>query len=206
MKSDPSPKNRASEDHWLDAAYDILTEGGVEAVKIMPLAKRLGVSRTGFYWHFKDRDALLEAMVQRWELKNSGNLIARTEAYADSLAEAMFNLFDCWLDSDLFDAKLDLAIRNWARVDSDLQMRLDRSDQSREDAVAAMFCRFGHSQNQARVRARTVMYTQIGYLSMRVKEDLSTRLGQMPQYVEVFTGEPPSEAETQRFLSRHNQQ
>jgi len=55
-----------SEEAWLTAAYDELTNNGVEAVKIMALAKRLGVSRTSFYWHFKDREALLEAMIQHW--------------------------------------------------------------------------------------------------------------------------------------------
>ena len=67
-----------SEEAWLIAAYEELTANGVESVRIMPLAKKLGVSRTSFYWHFKDREALLEAMVRRWEDKNTGNLVAQT--------------------------------------------------------------------------------------------------------------------------------
>ena len=65
-------------------------------------------------------------MIQRWEAKNTGNLIDRCEAYAETICEAMFNLFDRWLDHDLFDAHLDLAIRNWARNDPALAQRLDR--------------------------------------------------------------------------------
>ena len=59
MEKTNTPRQRGSEDIWLDAAYDVLTESGVEAVKIMSLAEQLGLTRTGFYWHFKDREALL---------------------------------------------------------------------------------------------------------------------------------------------------
>jgi AcrR family transcriptional regulator len=197
------PRQRGSEDVWLAAACEVLTESGIEAVKIMPLAKRLGLTRTGFYWHFKDRDTLLEAMIQCWEDQNTGNLIARTEAYAESISEAMFNLFDCWLDETLFDARLDLAIRNWARNDAALQARLDQADAKRRDAITAMFHRFGYSDEQAQVRAMTVIYTQIGYISMQVSEDLQQRIARLPDYIEVFTGTRPAGSEFRRFKARH---
>lgn len=200
----PHTRPRDSEAAWLEAAYEMLTENGVDAVKVMPLAKRLGLSRTGFYWHFKDRDALLGAMVQRWEDKNTGNLVARTEAYAETIAEAMFNLFDCWLDDTLFDAKLDLAIRNWARNDGALQARLTRADQTRARAIQAMFERFGFTRAQAEARAMTVIYTQTGYISMQVYEDRGSRIERMPDYVEVYTGRPVQDADKKRFFSRQN--
>lgn len=196
-------RTRLGEEDWLATAYKVLTESGVEAVKVMPLAKRLGVSRTSFYWHFKDREELLEAMIQRWEDKNTGNLVARTEAYADNVCEAVFNLFDCWLDADLFDSRLDLAIRNWARTDALLQQRLDRADARREAAMAAMLERFGYQADNALVRARTMIYTQIGYISMQIRESEDRRLAQMPDYVEVFTGLHPAQADIDRFMSRH---
>jgi AcrR family transcriptional regulator len=193
----------ASKEAWMAAAYQALTEYGVDSVKIMSLAKRLGMTRTGFYWHFKDRDALLEEMVRAWETKNTGNLVARTSAYAETITEAMFNLFDCWLDDVLFDAKLDLAIRNWARKDSSLQARLDKADAARAEAIATMFRHFGYPETQANVRAMSVIYTQIGYISMQVKEDLQTRLARMPDYIEVFTGQKPTRPEIDRFMSRY---
>lgn len=200
---DDVSKQGVTESAWLNAAYDLLTDCGVEAVKVMTLAKKLGVSRTGFYWHFKDREALLEAMMRRWEEKNTGNLVARTEAYAESIVEAMFNLFDCWLDDDLFDARLDLAIRNWARNDPNLQTRLDNADRVRQEAVKNMFLRFGFKAEQAHVRAMTVMYTQVGYISMQIEENRETRIANMPDYVEVFTGVKPSESDISRFMCRH---
>jgi len=203
MDNTNTPKQRGSENIWLKAAYEVLTESGVEAVKIMSLAERLKLTRTGFYWHFKDREALLEAMIQRWEKKNTGNLITRTSAYAESISEAMFNLFDCWLDDDLFDARLDLAIRNWARVDPDLQLRLNKADKLRSEAIAAMFQRFGYSEVQAEVRSMTIIYTQIGYISMQITEDWQHRIAKMPNYMKVFTGHAPPQSDIDRFKARH---
>ncbi|WP_424989520.1 TetR/AcrR family transcriptional regulator [Fluviibacterium sp. S390] len=203
MTPTDTARPRATEEIWLKAAYDVLTESGVEAVKIMPLAKRLGLTRTGFYWHFKDREALLEAMIRHWEDTNTGNLVARCDAYAASICEAVFNLFDCWLDDSLFDSRLDLAIRNWARNDPDLQQRLDQADARRKEAMVGMFLRFGYDRTEAELRALTMIYTQIGYISLQVTEDLDQRLALMPGYVEIFTGRQPDAASIRRFMARH---
>ncbi len=75
-------------------------------MKILPLAKRLGLSRTSFYWFFKDREELLDALLDHWREKNTGNIVRRCEAYAESVAEAMLNVFDCWLDRTLFELQI----------------------------------------------------------------------------------------------------
>lgn len=194
---------RGSEELWLDAAYGMLVEQGVEAVKVGPLAERIGLSRTSFYGHYDSREALLAALVARWERRNTGNLIARSEAYAETIAEALFNLFDCWLLPDLFDAQLDFAIRNWALADAELRRRLEATDQARIAAIAAMFRRHGAGEDEAQVRAFTVYYTQIGYISMMVSEPVALRIRRMPLYVRTFAGVDPTPAEVGRFAARH---
>ena len=194
---------RGSEDIWLNAAFEMLRENGVEAVKVMPLAKKLGLTRTSFYWHFTDRDALLEAMIQGWERKNTGNLVKQTKGFAETINEAMFNVFDCWLDENLFDARLDLAIRNWARNNKALQERLDLADAKRGQALFEMFKKFDYDDAEAKARSMTVIYTQIGYISMDVRENLEGRVSRMPDYIAVFTGKTPSHSEFKRFKARH---
>lgn len=194
---------RTSSDIWLEAAYTLLVEQGVDAVKIMTLAKRTGLTRTGFYWHFKDLNGLLDALIQRWEETNTGHLVCRAEAPAQSIVAAMLNVFDCWFDATLFDAPLDLAIRNWARNDATLQSRLNQADARRIEALDEMFRRFDYPADQAKVRSMTVIYTQIGYFSMQVADDLDQRLALVSQYVEVFTGRAPSLPEMQAFRARH---
>src|SRR5436190_22955256 len=93
---------RGSQEGWLEAAYHSMLDSRIDSVKILPLAKKLNLSRTSFYWFFKDREELLAALVTRWRDKNTGGIVKQTEAYAESLAEAMLNVFDCWLNNELF--------------------------------------------------------------------------------------------------------
>jgi AcrR family transcriptional regulator len=169
----------------------------------MKLANQLALSRTSFYWHFSDREALLDALIKRWEKKNTGNLVARTQLYAESITEAVLNLFDCWVDPGLFDARMDFAIRNWAHQSDKLKVILEADDKERIISIHTMFLHFGFSQAQADVRAHTVYYTQIGYISMMVEESLAQRLKRIPAYVESFSGQLPTEKELARFISRH---
>lgn len=196
---------RGSEELWLKAAYEILIESGVDAVKVMTLAKRLNLSRTSFYWHFEDRDTLLNALIGRWQEKNTGNLISQTRAYAETITEAMLNLFDCWLNPELFDARFDVAIRSWGQQDPKLKAIIEEVDTRRVAAIRAMFKRFGFRKAEAETRALTVYYTQVGYISLMVREPASARIRKMPGYVEIFTGIQPSKAEIRRFASRHQE-
>lgn len=202
-KAAADPAARGSEDLWLNAAYEMLVNAGVEAVKVMPLSQALGLSRTSFYWHFKDREALLAALLDRWEAKNTGNLVARTRAYAETINEAIYNVFDCWLTRDLFDSRLDFAIRNWALGDASVKAKLQRTDAVRIAALREMFERFGYAPEHAETRALTLYYTQIGYISMMVAEPRDIRIARMPAYVETFSGHAPQAAETARFMARH---
>lgn len=202
MKS-PTSRQRGSKELWLDAAYELLIAEGIDAVKIMPLAKALNLSRTGFYWFFEDIAELHGALVQRWESKNTGHLIQQCNLEASNICEALFNLMDCWLDPTLFDAPFDLAIRNWARVDTGLEQRIQEADRRRISAVTHMFERHAFSQEQAEVRGLTVIYTQIGYISMQVTENAAERVARVQHYVELFAGVSPSRSDVCMFLKRH---
>lgn len=194
---------RGTPDLWLEAAYELLVEGGVEAVKVMPLAQRLGLSRTSFYWHFPDREALLAALVDRWKARNTGNLIARCEAPAATIAEAMLNLVDCWVDRQLFDSRLEFAMRTWALTDPVVEQAMAEADAARIAAITALFRRFGYDETEADTRARTLYLTQVGYIALRSQESFEVRMGRIPAYVLTFSGVAPSEAEVATFRARH---
>ncbi len=194
---------RGSAELWLDAAYDLLVEGGVEAVKVMPLAARLGLSRTSFYWHFADREALLAGLVARWQSQNTANLIARAQAPAGSAAEAMLNVCDLWITPAQFDSRMEFAIRTWALTDARLAEVLRGVDEVRIQALTAMFETFFFAPLEARIRAQTVYLTQVGYIAMRTEETLALRLQRIPDYVLIFTGQAPSVQELATFRARH---
>jgi AcrR family transcriptional regulator len=195
---------RGSAEMWLDAAFEGLLEGGVDAVRILPLAKKLNLSRTSFYWFFKDREELLAALLDRWIQKNTGNWIERTEAYADSVCEAMLNVFDCWFDDTIFDSRFEAAIRNWAQQSPEIAAQMAQDDAQRIAALTALFERFDYAPRSADVRARVAYFTQAGYVSTKPDEDMSVRMMRIPEYVEVFTGVRPKKHELQRFYARRN--
>ena len=194
---------RGTPDLWLDAAYALLVECGVEAVKVMPLAERLGLSRTSFYWHFPDREALLAGLIDRWKARNTGNLVARCEASAATITEALLNLFDCWYDDDLFDSRLEFAMRTWSLTDPAVAAAMNEADATRVAAITALFRRFGYGEAEADTRARTLYLTQVGYIAVRSEESLEVRLSRNPAYVLTFCGVAPSDTEVAAFNARH---
>ncbi|UTW08819.1 TetR/AcrR family transcriptional regulator [Pseudomonas benzenivorans] len=194
---------RGSAEGWLQAAYDSLVESGVEAVRIQPLAKKLNLSRTSFYWFFKDREELLAALIERWRAKNTGNLVSQADAYAESIAEATLNVFDCWLNPSLFDSQFEFAVRSWALQEPRVAEEVEVADKTRLAALGAMFERFGYEPISADVRARSTYLTQIGYISMNTREDALTRMQRIPEYVKIFTGQLPQPRELERFYARH---
>ena len=194
---------RGSKELWLEAAYQLLVEGGIDNVRILSLAKMLKLSRTSFYWFFKDREALLDALLLLWQEKNTSSLLRQAQAPAASLADATLNLFDCWLDNKLFDSILEHAIRSWGVQSPAVAQALKEADMLRMEAIKLMFVRHGSEPLVADVRSRALYLTQIGYISMNTQEDTATRLLRVPSYVAIFSGALPSQQELENFQQRH---
>ncbi len=201
MMNTDTEKGRAED--WLDAAYKMLIQSGVDSVKILPLAKALNTSRTSFYWFFKDREALLDRLIEQWKAKNTEGLVRQTERYAGSVVEAMLNVFDCWLDERLFDSEFEYAVRNWAMQSPAVAREVAAADERRLEALTTMLVHFGYSPHEAGVRARTTYLTQIGYISMHTQETKEVRIGRVAEYVQVFTGQVCEREDLARFVSRH---
>lgn len=203
MDTKPDKGWRGTPELWLDAAYDLLVEGGVEAVKVMPLAAKLGLSRTSFYWHFPDRESLLAGLITRWESRNTAQLLARCNAPAQTIAEAMLSICDLWITPALFDSRLEFAIRTWALTDPALAQRLTLTDTQRTQALTALFLRHAFPAHEADTRARALYLTQVGYIAMRTEEPLAQRLTRIPDYVLIFCGQSPTADELAAFRARH---
>ena len=203
MENQTAPETgwRGSREGWLEAGYQALIDSGIDAVKILPLARQLNLSRTSFYWFFEDREALLTALIDGWEARTTRPFVAATQEYAESRAEAMLNVLACFL-SDAFDSRLEFAVRSWALQDRKVTERTRTADETRLSALREMLMRWGLPEQEADIRARTIYLTQIGYISMRAQEALETRLARIPTYVEIYTGQRPEPREIARFQAR----
>jgi len=192
---DDQTSQRTSREDWLNAARVILTEEGIDQVKILRLAELLGVSRSSFYWFFSDRNALLAALLNLWGAHNTGSIVARAEQPSATITKAVLRVFECWVDPRLFDAQLDFAIREWARRDEAIRADIDAADSARLSALSAMFRRHGFAPQAALVRARILYFTQVGYFALVTSESMAERRSLTSDYVLGFTGLHPSSEE-----------
>lgn len=190
---------KVTREDWLGAAISILISDGVERVKILTLSEALGVSRSSFYWYFRDRADLLTTLLDHWESKNTTALETQAEAPARSITHACCNVFRCVVNPELFDIALDFAVRDWARRDEDVKSRLLASDTRRIGAICAMFQRFNYAPTEALIRSRVLYYMQNGYNDADLKEPLEERMSMLPHYLFVFTGVEPSCWEIEDF-------
>lgn len=190
---------RVTRRDWLDAALAALVADGVEGVRVLVLAERLGVSRSGFYWHFSDRDDLLACLLDHWRETNTAAIVERAARPASTIVRAVLNVFECWADERLFDPALDFAVRDWARRDEDVRRAVAEADAERLSAIGAMYRRHGFAEGEALVRARVLYMMQVGYYVLEIREPVKTRLSHLAAYLRSFTGTEPDAAELADF-------
>lgn len=190
---------KVTREDWLKVALDVLISDGVEQVKVLQLGERLGVSRSSFYWYFKSRQDLLDALLEHWEATNTAALVSEAEAPAQTITEACCHVFRCAINPALFNVELDFAVRDWARRAGKVRRILDRSDETRLAALTAMFERFGYEPTEAMTRARVLYFMQLGYNSADLGETMNYRLSMVPSYLYVFTGRHPKPSEIEDF-------
>lgn len=197
--SDSASQGRSSREDWLKLALETLIRDGIDRVKVQIMAKQLGVSRSSFYWFFKSPQDLNEQMLEAWLTKNTGPILDRAQRPAQTITEAILNVFECWANEDLFDPRLDIAIRLWARRAPEVLSVVVSADQQRLAALTNMFLRHDYPEDEALVRARVLYFTQVGQYTLDIREDMALRFSRTRSYLRTFSGKDPSDAEVARF-------
>ncbi len=183
---------------WLQRALEVFVSEGIDAVRITRLADDLGVTRGSFYWHFENREDLIDALVSYWKDKNTA-AISQSVSSATSLADGIFRFFETCIDTASFDPRLDLAIREWSRRSAPIRELVDREDAARIDALRHFYSSYDYPMPQALIRARVLYYSQIGFYALEIEEPLTTRLGYTESYFECFTGQKLDSQQAGKF-------
>ena len=143
---------RVSKKQWLERALKILNNHGVSGVKVGVLANQLSTSRSGFYWHFKDRQDLLNTLLKYWEQEYT-NIASEIPAILESSPEQrLLNLMLLIQKRKLAD--YDLAMRSWAEHDKSAAKIVNRVYQFRLDFVEKLFKEIGFKGYQLEMRAK----------------------------------------------------
>jgi AcrR family transcriptional regulator len=157
---------------WTDAGLRALAAGGPDAVRIEPLAEALGVTKGGFYWHFKDRRALLQEMLDTWERAVIDEAIETVEAEGGDARAKLRRLFALASGAMVSSRetsvsarellKIDLAVRDWARREKAVAKRLARVDNRRMEYMRSLFGAFCPDEDDVEVRCLLVLSLFIG--------------------------------------------
>lgn len=181
----PPPENTPSTEDWIRLARTVLIEHGIGAVKVDRLAKLAGVTRGGFYWRFKNRDELFEALIDDWRECNTAPMLAVLRRDA-SPRERLVDLAKLYIDGQRFSEAYDNAVRAWAAHAPDISEIVRAVDDIRLDALRLVFVDAGFDPIDAMVRARIVYFHQVGYYALAMKETHEARRALVDRYMAAF--------------------
>jgi AcrR family transcriptional regulator len=174
-------------DEWVAMARKFLIRDGIAGVKIDRLAKRLGVTRGGFYWRFDGLGDLLNALLGDWHKTNTRSGLEAIRSSGEPV-QRFTRLMHVWIEERDFDPAYDLAVRDWARISRKADNAVRKFDDEIVDALSALFNDAGYPADEALIRARIVYYHQVGYYALRVRQSRENRYAVADLYLRILTG------------------
>ena len=163
---DLAEKNRLTSSNWQQAALDALSEGGLQNIAIEVLAKRLGVTKGSFYWHFESRDALIQTALELWESQEQEQVFGQLDALSDPKARmpALVTLVASELKAHKIYSELLKAIDHPL-----VKPVLERVSQRRIDYLTASFRQAGLPRKSAHSRALLIYAAYVGFLQLNLQ-------------------------------------
>lgn len=160
---------RLTPDDWIDAARELIATSGIAALAVEPLARTLGVTKGSFYWHFSDRNALLTAVLERWEREGTDARIAASERLADPRQRLARLIDETFTDDFGTNRNINLALLDASRHPL-VQPVLRRTTARRLDHLEACYRELGFNARTARLWA---LHGYAAYLgTLRLQRDL----------------------------------
>jgi AcrR family transcriptional regulator len=171
-------ENRLS---WLNAGLQALAAQGPEGLRVMHIAKQMGVTKGSFYWHFKDLAEFQTAVLDEWERCHTRQAIACVEAFGGDDATKLRNVF---LGSAGDNFPLARSVRAWSLINANAREVQTRVDQSRIDYLEQLLRGVGWADEDAVVLARWSYCAFIGYSTL---EGPSVNVKQLELVLDILT-------------------
>jgi AcrR family transcriptional regulator len=186
---------RTPRDRWIEEGLQALAAGGPDAVRVEALAKKLGVTKGGFYGSFADRDALLEAMLGAWERESTDDVIDRVEREGGDPKTKIQRAGVLTFSSDRL-LPIDLAIRDWARRDEAVAERLKRVDNRRMALLREMIGTFCSDADEVEARSLLAFCVAIGEHFLAADHGDRTRAQVLARAADLLLSRPTKTAAT----------
>ncbi len=140
-----------SKNDWLEAALETMGEGSLADLTIEKLAKRLNVAKSGFYWHFRTRQALLDALLEYWAEDLTQIITENNELLSMEPKARLLKTAEAILRHDL--ARHELAVRHAAEKDARIAAIVKRVTNFRLDFVRQALAELGFEGDELEMRA-----------------------------------------------------
>ncbi|WP_374682024.1 TetR/AcrR family transcriptional regulator [Accumulibacter sp.] len=184
MKADKSSARvTLDRNEWIEAAIDVLAEQGVQGMRIEVLAKNFGVTKGSFYWHFKDRQDLVDGVLQTWRDGRIRDIDKQTGASPGREREQLLHLIDVYgATRNRKGISIELAVREWARRDAQAAAIVEEVDSWRLQCTRQLFVRRGISDEEAKSRS-LLLYAYVFGQSLMACERYDPAVGELKRWI-----------------------
>ena len=145
------PARGTSKQEWFELALNALSKRGVAGVKVENLAQSLGISRAGFYWHFKNRDDLLHQLLEYWVHEQTEKITADPALLALEPTARLIEAAEMITKHHL--GRYDIAIRQWALTDAETDRMVQKVNRIRLDFARGAFRELNFTGDDLEMRA-----------------------------------------------------
>lgn len=176
---------------WVEAATGVLVDQGIDHVRVDVLARELGVTRGSFYWHFRDREDLLQSVLEAWHASTTEQLTQRLAHAHSDPREQLRDVLTLPFRGRAATrgARIELAIRAWARRDETARHAVDEADARRIAYVAQIFSGLGFAPADARSRA-FLLYSYLVGESLMPRQGSAREREDRARFVEALMQRP----------------
>jgi AcrR family transcriptional regulator len=177
-------KKQLNRESWVLAAFTLLCENGIDAVRVEPLAKKLNVTKGSFYWHFKNRTELHHALLEYWEKDMTQSVLDAANEFHGSPRQRLINTLREIVGKER--TKYDPFVRNWARKDAKVRKVVEYIDKIRLSFLHGLFIDIGFDKHEAEIRSRLMYYYICGECTVTVKEPMAKRMKKLDIKTEIM--------------------
>jgi AcrR family transcriptional regulator len=156
------PISNLSRKDWIDFALQKLSKEGIDKVTIAALARDLKVTKGSFYWHFKDREDLLKAMLARWEETGSQVVFSEVKRIGGDAKRRLKHMSDIIFRRYGDQLNFELALREWGRKDPKIRHVIAQEDERRMGYMQGLFAEIYEDPKIAEAKAWLLFSLYIG--------------------------------------------
>lgn len=180
------PRSPLDRKAWIAAATDALADEGLAGLRVEVLAKRCGVTKGSFYWHFRDRQELLDEVLDAWREGRLRDLAKQARSDVGKELDQLVHVIDVYSASrNRRGIQIELAIRDWARRDPKAAAVVETVDNARLGTACELFERSGMAPDEARSRS-LLLYAYSFGLSLMIYERFDTDGGGLRSKIADF--------------------